>query len=103
MVGTDRTLSLREAFREQSLFGGQGVKQCACRLLSQGQTVQHQKVQVPSGWNDVYESVPRGAPMRQQIIKQFWNLFFENAVFIEEFLDDILFLPPMDQHIRPDT
>ena len=31
VVGTDRPLGLREAFREQSLFGGQGVKQCACR------------------------------------------------------------------------
>ena len=31
VVGTDRTLGLREAFREQSLFGGQGMKQCACR------------------------------------------------------------------------
>ena len=30
VVGTDRTLGLREAFREQSLFGGQGMKQCAC-------------------------------------------------------------------------
>ena len=31
-VGTDRTLGLREAFREQSPFGGQGMKQCACRV-----------------------------------------------------------------------
>ena len=31
VVGTDRTLDLREAFQEQSLLGGQGMKRCACR------------------------------------------------------------------------
>ena len=30
-VGTDRIVGLREAFRQQSLFGGQGMRQCSCR------------------------------------------------------------------------
>ena len=29
VVGTDRIVGLREAFREQSLFVGQGMQQCA--------------------------------------------------------------------------
>ena len=60
-------------------------------MPSQRQTEQHQKMQLPYRWNDVYESVPRGAPMCQQIIKQLWNRSIENAVFIGEFLDDIYF------------
>ena len=33
-VGTDLVVGLKEAFREQSLFGGQRMQQCACRAIT---------------------------------------------------------------------